>query len=241
LIQQNVAPTLQANGKAAGSATQQDAESGALVGQAFGGNRTSGPIDVSPALNACGTASGRQDFETEAFLVQSFDVKRGLSPHGSPTLQDLASPLCASDHKDQQLAVCATGDVFYTLRAEGHDASEDGTGRGVGAVACFKGGQGSKAGGIGYSEHIAPTLSACPSGTQLSPTLMQGMQVRRLTPTECERLQGFPDHHARIPWRGKPADECPDGPQYKAYGNSMAVPVMRWIGHRLDQYLKAQQ
>jgi DNA (cytosine-5)-methyltransferase 1 len=77
----------------------------------------------------------------------------------------------------------------------------------------------------GYLDHLLP-----------SP-----MQVRRLTPTECARLQGFPDHHARIPWRGKPADECPDGPQYKAYGNSMAVPVMRWIGHRLDQYLKAQQ
>lgn len=67
------------------------------------------------------------------------------------------------------------------------------------------------------------------------------MQVRRLTPTECARLQGFPDHHARIPWRGKPAEECPDGPQYKAYGNSMAVPVMSWIGRRLDPHLKAQQ
>jgi len=60
------------------------------------------------------------------------------------------------------------------------------------------------------------------------------MQVRRLTPTECERLQGFPDDWTLIPWRGKPADECPDGPRYKALGNSMAVPVMRWIGKRLS-------
>lgn len=59
------------------------------------------------------------------------------------------------------------------------------------------------------------------------------MAVRRLTPTECMRLQGFPDDHARIPWKGKPADQCPDGPQYKAAGNSMAVPVMRWIGSRI--------
>jgi DNA (cytosine-5)-methyltransferase 1 len=55
--------------------------------------------------------------------------------------------------------------------------------------------------------------------------------VRRLLPVECERLQGFPDDWTNIPWRGKPA---PDGPRYKAMGNSMAVPVMRWIGERLD-------
>jgi len=61
------------------------------------------------------------------------------------------------------------------------------------------------------------------------------MAVRRLTPTECMRLQGFPDDWARIPWKGKPADQCPDGPQYKAAGNSMAVPVMRWIGSRIAQ------
>ena len=59
------------------------------------------------------------------------------------------------------------------------------------------------------------------------------MLVRRLTPLECERLQGFPDGHTLIPYRGKPAEECPDGPRYKAIGNSMAVPVMRWIGERV--------
>ena len=58
--------------------------------------------------------------------------------------------------------------------------------------------------------------------------------VRRLTPTECERLQGFKDGHTLIPWRNKPASDCPDGPRYKALGNSMAVPVMRWIGERIQ-------
>jgi len=58
--------------------------------------------------------------------------------------------------------------------------------------------------------------------------------VRRLTPRECERLQGFPDDYTAIPWRGKPADQCPDGPRYKALGNSMAVPVMAWIGERIQ-------
>ena len=59
-------------------------------------------------------------------------------------------------------------------------------------------------------------------------------QVRRLTPKECERLQGFPDDYTRIPWHNKPAENCPDGPRYKAMGNSMAVPVMRWIGQRIN-------
>lgn len=57
------------------------------------------------------------------------------------------------------------------------------------------------------------------------------MAVRRLTPVECERLQGFPDNYTNIPWRK--SAESPDGPRYKALGNSMAVPVMRWIGERI--------
>ena len=62
-----------------------------------------------------------------------------------------------------------------------------------------------------------------------------GMQVRRLTPVECERLQGFPDGYTLIPVRGKPAA---DGPRYKALGDSMAVPVMRWIGRRIALFAK---
>ena len=61
-----------------------------------------------------------------------------------------------------------------------------------------------------------------------------GMAIRRLTPKECERLQGFPDDWTKIPYRNKEADQCPDGPRYKACGNSMAVPVMRWIGQRIQ-------
>jgi len=60
------------------------------------------------------------------------------------------------------------------------------------------------------------------------------MQVRRLTPTECERLQGFPDGWTAIPWKKKLADDCPDGPRYKALGNSMAVNCMEWIGQRIN-------
>lgn len=63
----------------------------------------------------------------------------------------------------------------------------------------------------------------------------EGLGVRRLTPTECERLQGFPDNFTQIPYRNKSAENCPDGPRYKALGNSMAVPVMKWIGERIQQ------
>lgn len=63
---------------------------------------------------------------------------------------------------------------------------------------------------------------------------MSNYVVRRLTPRECERLQGFPDDWTLIPYRGKPAEECPDGPRYKALGNSMAVPVMKWLGQRIQ-------
>jgi DNA (cytosine-5)-methyltransferase 1 len=67
-----------------------------------------------------------------------------------------------------------------------------------------------------------------------TPIVAQEMSVRRLTPTECERLQGFPDGWTAIPWKGKPASDCPDGPRYRALGNSMAVNVMRWIGRRIE-------
>jgi DNA (cytosine-5)-methyltransferase 1 len=68
------------------------------------------------------------------------------------------------------------------------------------------------------------------------PALLTAMAVRRVTPVECERLQGFPDNYTNIPWRKK--DESPDGPRYKALGNSWAVPVVAWIGKRIQENLK---
>jgi DNA (cytosine-5)-methyltransferase 1 len=64
--------------------------------------------------------------------------------------------------------------------------------------------------------------------------VVPAMSVRRLTPTECERLQGFPDNWTLIPWKKKPSSECPDGPRYKALGNSMAVPCMNWLGRKIN-------
>ncbi len=67
--------------------------------------------------------------------------------------------------------------------------------------------------------------------------LTPAMQVRRLTPTEAERLQGFPDGYTAIPWRGKPADQCPGGPRYRALGNSWAVPVAAWVAQRIHRQI----
>jgi len=89
---------------------------------------------------------------------------------------------------------------------------------------------------------VAPTLTAAndPSRSPQSSEVTQqvysvyqsSMAVRRLTPKECERLQGFPDSYTDIKSKNKPT---PDGPRYKALGNSMAVPVMAWIGQRIEQ------
>jgi DNA (cytosine-5)-methyltransferase 1 len=84
-----------------------------------------------------------------------------------------------------------------------------------------------------FVEDKTPTLRAHMGDNQIA--MASRMAVRRLTPIECERLQGFPDNHTNIPWRKK--DESPDGPRYKAMGNSMAVPVMHWIGQRINAQL----
>ncbi len=91
-----------------------------------------------------------------------------------------------------------------------------------------------------YGEDVAGTLMAkadsSPCHDKGANVFTDGYVVRRLTPLECERLQGFPDNWTKIPYKGKPAEDCPDTPRYKALGNSMAVPVMRLIGTRIQAY-----
>lgn len=95
----------------------------------------------------------------------------------------------------------------------------------------------------GIDEHFAERdvsdaiHTASGSGNK-APKIVSEYRVRRLTPRECERLQGFPDDYTLIPIRGKSAADCPDGPRYKALGNSMAVPCMRWIGERIEKALQ---
>lgn len=87
-----------------------------------------------------------------------------------------------------------------------------------------------------YTEDgISPTLnSGTCEGKNIQPSIINGNYIRKLTPLECERLQGFPDNYTKIPYNGKAADECPDILRYKVIGNSFAVPVVRWIGKRIE-------
>jgi DNA (cytosine-5)-methyltransferase 1 len=193
----------------------------------FGGNNTTGPVDVATARNACASASGRLDFESETFVAFHHNAQAAQLPTTTTDTSKTAALTCS---QGAAVAQCATGEVFHTLRAEGFDASEDGTGRGRGAVAV---------------REVSQTLTGNygkqgdSSDTSMGPNVaFSTAQVRRLTPIECERLQGFPDGHTQIPWRGKPAELCPDGPRYKALGNSMAVPVIRWIGERIMKSLR---
>lgn len=88
---------------------------------------------------------------------------------------------------------------------------------------------------FGNYEDVSPAVKVgSGSGGEPPGVCIPNVGIRRLTPIECERLQGFPDDYTRIPWRKKPAEQCPDGNRYKVLGNSMAVPVMRWIGSRID-------
>jgi len=205
---------------------------------AFGGGNTSGNIDVA----ACLTAKGQRiDFEVETFAVhgtQDPDTNCELA-HTLGRNNGQENACIAFSYKDS--GADATSDLSPTIRAGNHDKSHANSGQPPAIAYAFKAGQGAKAGGIGYAEEQSPTLTSACSGTNLAPAVMHGVSVRRLTPIECERLQGFPDNHTLIGWRGKNADECPDGPRYKAIGNSMAVPVMRWIGERIAAALPIEE
>ena len=205
---------------------------------AFGGGNTSGNIDVATACTAHGV---RMDFDTETFAVhgtQDPDTNRELA-HTLGRNNGQENACIAFSYKDN--GADATPDLSPTIRAGNHDKSHANSGQPPAIEYAFKAGQGAKAGGIGYAEEQSPTLTSASSGTNLAPAVMHGVAVRRLTPIECERLQGFPDSHTLIGWRGKDADECPDGPRYKAIGNSMAVPVMRWIGERIAAALPVEE
>lgn len=232
-----VASCLQAGGKAAGSATQQDAESGALVVQSFDGyNQNVG--DVAQAIRA-----NKSDGDHVGMVFYA------ATQHHGKVEACVAGPITRQQHQGitgdmpivghiQAVAFSSkdygadAGEIAPTMRSMGHDRSH-----------ANGGGQLAVAFGVSENPDLAHCLRSGASKAdkhESTTYVVPGMQVRRLTPTEAERLQGFPDGHTKIPWRGKPADECPDGPRYKALGNSMAVPVMRWIGARIARQLEAQ-
>ncbi|WP_367354205.1 DNA cytosine methyltransferase [Agrobacterium pusense] len=130
-------------------------------------------------------------------------------------------------------AVSITGDVAHSLKAEGADASEDGTGRGTPIVAFMENVRGE----LRTSEQTDSLTRGGGKPGQGYAAALVGSAVRRLTPVECERLQGFPDGYTDIPWRGKV--NSPDGPRYKALGNSWAVPKFVWLGQRIQKLMPA--
>ncbi|SFD52051.1 DNA (cytosine-5)-methyltransferase 1 [Pseudomonas citronellolis] len=188
---------------------------------AFGGNNQSGPIDVATARNASASASGRLDFESETFVVHGTQdpiVARGCAHAlGRNSGQENAvfdpnQITSAANRSQPALGLC------HTLTASRQPPCT-------------------------FASDVAPTLRSGNFRSHSNPltqadSLVVTSAVRRLTPRECERLQGFPDDYTLIPWRGKPAEECPDGPRYKAIGNSKAVPVVRWIARRIEWALQ---
>lgn len=195
--------------------------------------------DVSRTLLSKSNDSMAEDLDTYAIHgTQDPDANHELA-HTLGRNHGQENACIAFSYKDN--GADATADLSPTIRAGNHDSSHANSGQPPAIAYAFKAGQGAKAGGIGYAEEQSPTLTSASSGTNLTPAVIHGVAVRRLTPVECERLQGFHDNHTLIPWRGKNAADCPDGPRYKAIGNSMAVPVMRWIGERIAAALPAEE
>lgn len=161
--------------------------------------------------------------------------------------QQVVGALCARDCKGVGNQYVAEGKLVVAIAGNIIGRRHDTGGNGQGfddtgscytltamdrhAVA-FKERAGKPGGGKGFlgKEECCFTLS-----TNQDQSIAQGSVVRRLTPIECERLQGFPDDFTKIPYRNKPAEDCPKGVRYKALGNSMAVPVMAWIGRKIEE------
>jgi DNA (cytosine-5)-methyltransferase 1 len=157
--------------------------------------------------------------------ADSFTV--GANQHSGFVGEPVAQ--CVTTGTDQRYDPKTETLVTHSLRADGFDAGEDGTGRGTPLVAvAFHPTQDPISSEDG-SCHALGTGSGQGCATA---AVAQHAAVRRLTPRECERLQGFPDDYTAIPYRNGTAA---DGPRYKALGNSMAVPVVRWIGERIQQ------
>ena len=153
-----------------------------------------------------------------------------IMAHGQANAEirsDGGSPSLTCNH-EAQIVVHGVPDTARSLTAR-HDSSYC-VDRGMDVVA-FKPGQSAASRTIGAQEEIACTLEAGGGGNNRQ-AVCAAMQVRRLTPEECEILQGFPPGYTNI------RDNCPDGPRYKALGNSFAVPVVRWIGGRIDEAVR---
>jgi DNA (cytosine-5)-methyltransferase 1 len=160
-----------------------------------------------------GTLRGReQDSHENLICMSTGQASAEIGIGIGPTLNcNHEAPIVCHGTQDP----CVSGIAFAQGRNSGGEN-----------VLCFQSSQ------SGIREVLTHATLDANNGSRRHNGGIQGVQVRRLTPTECESLQGFPRGYTNIPWRKKP--EAPDGPRYKALGNSMAVPVMRWIGERIQ-------
>jgi DNA (cytosine-5)-methyltransferase 1 len=220
---------------------------------------------ITPTISSSGTGVSRVGFncEDEWFIetpvVGALDTECGGNKMNHQTINS-GHLLPVSSFYESSLAQYREATLSGTIKASGGVAgggSETFLSQPIAFPSTLSGTQ------CASAENIAPSMGAVnplavaqPVGTDLynctitgnismtlkrgdgnpainQPTVMQAMAVRRLTPVECERLQGFPDGYTNIPWRK--AAESPDGPRYKALGNSWAVPVVRWIGKRIQE------
>ena len=157
-------------------------------------------------------------------VYEEGDVTAPLTTATDPNAQVVA--FSVKDHGGDAMEGCSP-----TLRAGTHDGSHQNGGV-MPAVAFDM--RGREGGAMPEGPHDTANIRAADGGSSRS-YVAQPWAVRRLTPRECERLQGFPDGFTAIPWRGKPAELCPDGPRYKALGNSWAVNVAEWVGGRIAE------
>jgi len=163
---------------------------------------------------------------------------RGRDGGAMPEASDAASIRSASGGSSNSYVAFSAKDygadvdeIAPTLRGMGHESSHANGGGQVAVAFTLHGSDGTAS--TATPTDVAGSVRTKPPGSieNSSTTIaQQGMAVRRLTPRECERLQGFPDDYTQVEYRGKLAA---DGPRYRALGNSMAVPVMRWIGQRI--------
>ena len=214
-------------------------------------NPASGPDGVGVQADHAYTLEARAEVQAVAFSCKDYGSDAGEL---SPTLRAMGH---GESHANAggQVAVAFAENSRAEVRLEGGDDSR------CGALSAGGGKPGQGAPMVATAQVVGAMWAAGATerkhgfgwGQQdwengyCQPTLT--MQVRRLTPRECERLQGFPDDYTRIPWklgywpadkhsadvRDAIAEQCPDGPRYKALGNSWAVPVVRWIGERIHE------
>ncbi|MDU7590211.1 MAG: DNA cytosine methyltransferase, partial [Acidovorax sp.] len=185
----------------------------AIQADALRVNPASGPDGVGVQADHAYTLEARAEVQVVAFAENTRAEVRLEGGDGQRT-----GALSTGGGKPGQGVPC----VAYTLEARAE----------VQAVAvALRGREGGATAELG--DEVQNCLRASSGGGD-KPHVLTAMQVRRLLPEECEALQGFPRSYTKIPWRKKPASECPDGPRYKALGNSWAVPNVRWIGQRID-------